>query len=662
MKSYSSYIPSKALKLTANELCNILKERLGKTFDIAISEQYTKTAVSQKEIPFEIKSPVYNLNNTNWFKKANIVGINVRTIGSFWNILKYSLSLSSIQNAIHLLPIWEPGAVGSLYGISSWQLNPEFYSKELENLYPYLNTLESQLKAVINILHSMGKTVGMDIIPHTDRFSEIVLSNPSFFEWIKRDIDKILDHSDDLYLEVQDLIVNFIKENGAAVSDFTFSDDYNNFFLDKFSESDRLKVLFGNPTDYLGRQKRRVLLLKYLYKAGYEPTPATMGTPFRGLKLDTSKKYIDGEGLVWRDYLIDKPGPMSRVFGPLSRYKLYSSKDNNANWEIDFAKPLKNVWTYVQSKYAYYQKTFFFDFMRGDMSHVQIRKDGVPEKIDNYYDILGSVKNYIQTNNNAKYFGYMAESFLWGRDSFGYGLEIDHLEAADADIVLGDLQSTVLGSEEFIKLFASYRDFIGIRKASPCFTMITADKDDPRFDKFYQKGNIARFFTGIFLFNISSYMGLGFQTRDIHLQKAANEYYTKLYVFQESAKDKITTGPYIFGDNIIFFKKIEKIKKLAESISEELVDSELKFLLFPDLIGASKVLAWTQKQNPKYVFIVNLDTEKDIPYFGLPDFANGVNLTLIFSLPNHKQMPIFNGKHYIIRDLLKSGILVYKIS
>jgi len=30
----------------------------------------------------------------------------VRTIGHFWNVVKYALSLSKAQSAIHLLPYW----------------------------------------------------------------------------------------------------------------------------------------------------------------------------------------------------------------------------------------------------------------------------------------------------------------------------------------------------------------------------------------------------------------------------------------------------------------------------------------------------------------------------------------------------------------------------
>ena len=63
-----------------------------------------------------------------------MVGVNVRTLGSFWNVVKYAMTLPDCQSAIHLLPIWEPGVVSSLYGIAGWNLNREFFSSELANL------------------------------------------------------------------------------------------------------------------------------------------------------------------------------------------------------------------------------------------------------------------------------------------------------------------------------------------------------------------------------------------------------------------------------------------------------------------------------------------------------------------------------------------------
>ena len=73
-----------------------------------------------------------------------------------------------------------------LLGSNYCSVKLEFFDKDLYQTFPNLDTVEKQLKVVINLLHVMGKTVGMDVIPHTDRYSQIVLANPHYFEWLQR--------------------------------------------------------------------------------------------------------------------------------------------------------------------------------------------------------------------------------------------------------------------------------------------------------------------------------------------------------------------------------------------------------------------------------------------------------------------------------------------
>ncbi|MFM8488352.1 MAG: hypothetical protein ACKOCH_18615, partial [Bacteroidota bacterium] len=103
----------------------------------------------------------------------------------------------------------------------------------------------------------------------------------------------------------------------------------------------------------------------------------TMGPPYRGIEVDPDPDAvnIDEEGRIWRDYRFTNPGKFSRVFGPLTRYKLYEPKNNNADWELDFEAPNVRAWDYVCGHYKQVQSAFDFDFMRGDMSHVQMRPE-----------------------------------------------------------------------------------------------------------------------------------------------------------------------------------------------------------------------------------------------------------------------------------------------
>ncbi len=555
-----------------------------------------------------ITSPLHGNQDTVWMKRANTVGINVRTIQNFWNIIPYALTLPAAQDTIHILPIWECGVVASLYGPASWNINPEFYCAELAEAFPHLNTVERQLKVVINILHLMGKRVGMDVVPHTDRYSEMAIANPSYFEWLQRRDLTIVRHHSDLYREVEAIIYEYTKDRGAADLHIPFPNQETDFF-ENIKERERLRLLFGDKSDYEGRLSRRKEYVELLYQMGYETVPATMGPPYRGIEVDPDPSALttDEEGRVWRDYRIIKPQKFSRAFGPLARYKLYGALDNNTHWDLDFSKPNVPAWEYVCERYAEIQRYFNFDFMRGDMSHVQMRPAGVPLERDAFYDLLGAVKQYVLPEK--PYFAYFAESFLAPPNEMAYGDECDHLEASFADSTLGDLQSEPIGTTQFVKLFAQYNVWLETRKFAPNFTIMTADKDDPRFDAFYLKGNETRYFIALFLTDMPSYMGLGFECRDPHPSPAPNEHYTKLYVFQVNEGTKSTKGRYIWGTNRKLYAGLQRQKEIANEIWPLIKDADTQWLIPPDATGQNKVIAWTQKDNPSFVFIVNLDTE-----------------------------------------------------
>ncbi|MEM8527497.1 MAG: hypothetical protein AAGG68_22845 [Bacteroidota bacterium] len=605
-------LPPMALTLTTHQVLEMYRGRLGQLFFEAIRPENT------------IPSPLANKQDTNWIKTTNMVGINVRTIGSFWNIMKYMLTVPASQQSVHILPIWEPGVVASLYGMSSWNINPEFYSAELAVSVPHLNTVEKQLKVVTNLLHATGRIVGMDVIPHTDRYSEIVLGNPQYFEWLRRKDLKIVDHRANLHENAQAIILQFLKKYSSARHQ-NYPDHSAIFFSKDFPEWMRLEVLFGAKEDYKRRLERRNILIQMLYDEGYEPVPATMAPPYRGLEVDpsTDAKTIDQDGRIWRDYRITKPENMSRVFAPLTRYKLYERLDDNRNWEINFEQPRTEVWQYINEKYRSIQAAYNFDFMRGDMSHVQMRAEGIPEKADQYYDIHKSIKNHIQ--QFVPYFAYFAETFLAPPNEMGYGDEVEHLILSEADSTLGDLQSMVVGSQRFLSEFARYDQILRSTTLVPNFTIMTADKDDPRFDEFYLKGNEIRLFCGLFLTDMPSYVGLGFELRDPNRTPAPNEHYTKLYVFQEKEGAKATRHSYVWGENGELFHHLSRTRVVAEKILPEIFGQAVKWLVPPDESAKRKWVAW---EVDKYIFLANFDLEKEVK---VSDIENFESLQLLFS-------------------------------
>ena len=642
-------MPETAVKMPVPELFSILQERLGyQVIDACLNP----------DVLYE--SPLSGLQSPVWLKRCNMAGINVRTIHNFWNVVKYALTLPASQRAVHLLPIWEPGVVSSLYGIASWNINPEFFSPELYETFPHLDTVERQLKVTVNVLHAMGKVVGMDVIPHTDRYSEVVQANPQYFEWLQRKGTEITDHSNHLHERVQDAILDFLKKNGS--NGVEYPADRNTFFGDAFGENNRILALFGMLRDYGQRSKRRAALMDHLFRLGFEPVPATMAPPYRGLKTDPTSITVDGEGREWIDYVIEKPTSMSRVFGPLTRFKFYDNKNDNRDWEIDFEKPNREVWAYFTASYARIAREYSFDFMRGDMSHVQMRAAGVPPQPDEFYDPLRAVRNVIQ--QEKPHFGYFAESFLGPAGYLAYGDEVDHLEAADADTTLGDLQSMVIGSPEFLQNFRWYLDILATRQVTPSFTLMTGDKDDPRFDKFYVSGNEARLFIGLFLPDMPSYMGLGFECRDKHLSPAPNEHYTKLFVFKISDGPKATKGNYVWGKNTGLFDNLLKIRLFAEDFLPKIAACTTRWLLPPDPTGHQKVIAWTLAERPEYLFIVNLDWELDALNIKIPcpaAVAGKAVWNMLFStMECADKALIFNGKNVPVASIRAGEARVYR--
>lgn len=600
-------LPQTAVQLSVYQTLDILHKRLG--------NETIRRALNPAET---VDSPAKRYSDGSWLKRSNMVGINVRTVGSFWKIINYTLTLPAVHDSIHLLPIWEPGVVGSLYGMVSWQINPEFFDVELARFVPALDTVEKQLKVVTNLLHAMGRTVGMDVIPHTDRFSEMVLAHPSLFEWVRRDEksgkpDQLADHSSLVYRFVEEVIWQFLKFRGSAdgtplayTKDVFFSTDSTTL-----TDDQRLRMLFGHPTDYGGRLSRRIALIQHLTAQGFETLPMTMAPPYRGLHIDANAYTVDDYGQTWYQYAFDKPEPMSRVFGPLARYRFYESKDNNQNWELDFDRPNRPAWAYISRKVAECQRAYNFDFMRGDMAHVQMRPEGAPvtdamNPASQYYDPLRAIKKHVQ-DSGVPYYGFFAETFLAPPGTMSYGNELDHLEAIEADSTLGDLQSLVVGSDEFRRQFGAYSDYLRTRRFAPNFTVMTADKDDPRFDEYYRTGNLFRYFTALFLTDMPSYVGLGFEVRNLHEERGVNEEYTKLYVFQvgdDRQPDKVTHGPFVWGQNADQFIAIERMRVFAESIWSVIAGKETTWLVGP--ADGQDYLIWTHTEPTGYAFAASM--------------------------------------------------------
>ena len=664
--------PQDALNRPLEGMLGLLRARVGSTtVDTALSDAAVDLDAPLTDLPPAVRSPRAEEPDASWLKRTNMAGVNVRTVGDYGGVIKYAMTLRENIDSVNLLPIWEPGVVSSLYGIASWNLNTEFFSEELFELAPNLSSTGRQLRAVSNLLHVMGKTIGMDVIPHTDRFSEAALGTPDLFEWMRVVDRQIVDHSDALNSEVERVVYDWLTTRGPADQSMSLPSSADALFA--LDESARLRLLFGTPEDRFGRIDRRVDLLAHLKERGLEPVPATMGVPFRGIAVDPDPAHtvIDDRGLEWPDYVITRPEFMSRVFSPLARFKLYERLDDNRNWEIDFSRPREHVWDYVCRHYAEVQHIGNFDFMRGDMSHVQMRPEGVPAVVDDFYDILASVKTHIQQESKVPWFGYFAETFLPARDVFQFGEELDHLEASLADATLGDLQATVVGDHEFLRRFRRYLDDLETRRVAPAFTIMTADKDDPRFDEFYRSGNEARQFTALFVPDMPTYVGLGFEIRDVHHHPVENERYTKLFVFKEEGDSnrypsKARFGEeFIWGQNEELFQRITALRSYAEGVLGEIGETSTRWLIPPDATTLRGTAAWTQQGTARYVFVVNFDLSAESGYFGIPGLHARVELVEEFStvgaVGEVDRRLVSNGFFHRIENLWPGEGRVYKV-
>lgn len=669
--------PQDAIATPLSNVLEVLTRKYGDAISIALSDTAVDLSRPLDELPEAARSPRSSESNPSWLKRTNMVGINVRTVGDYGGVVKYALTLPAATDSVHLLPLWEPGVVRSLYGIAAWNLNTEFFSDELYEYAPNLDTVGKQLRATTNLLHVMGKSVGVDVIPHTDRFSEPTLCNPRLFEWMRIRDREIVDHSDGLVRTVEEAVFAWVVDRGPAIEGDAVPASVEELF-DR-DEAVRLRLLFGHEDRLFERTGRRVDLIMHLKWIGLEPVPATMGVPFRGIEIDPDPAHtvVDHYGMEWPDFVISEPDFMSRVFSPLARYKLYERLDDNAQWQIDFDRPRTEVWDYVCRHYAETQHIGNFDFMRGDMSHVQMRPDGVPDVVDEYYDILAAVKTHIQRSANAPWFGYFAETFLPARDVFQFGEELDHLEASLADVTLGDLQSTVVGDHEYLRRFRRYLDDLATRRTAPSYTVMTADKDDPRFDDLYRAGNEARLFTALFLPDMPSYVGLGFEIRDVHWDPVENERYTKLFVFHEEGDSntypsKARSGDdFIWGENDELFARVTDLRVFAEAILPGLADSTTEWLVPPDATTLRGIAAWTQnpatipRGGERYVFLVNYDLTSGSGYFGVPALPSDSLVTAVFSTRgvDHVRGEILrhNGFFHRVENLAPGEGRVYRV-
>jgi hypothetical protein len=235
----------------------------------------------------------------------------------------------------------------------------------------------------------------------------------------------------------------------------------------------------------------------------------------------------------------------------------------------------------------------------------------------------------------------------------------------------------VVGDHEYLRRFRRYLDDLATRSTAPAFTVMTADKDDPRFDLFYRAGNEVRLFTALLLSDMPSYTGLGFEIRDVHLEPVENERYTKLFVFHEEGDSNIYpskarfSDDFIWGTNDELFARLTDLRVFAEAVLPDIADSTTRWLVPPDATTLRGIAIWTQEPSSlapgarRYVCLANYDLERDSGYFGVPGLPEDATLKPLFTTLGAERLDestvVSNGFFHRIENLEPGEGRVYVI-
>ena len=172
---YEEYLLNGYLNKTLHEMLQIKDEVIIRFYNL-ISEKST------------IESPVKNSAASRWMTTSDFCFVNVRATGlnnEHGNFIQAAKILPCIRaESIHLGPFTNY-EFGVIYAVSSLI---SIDSRLIHNGIKL--TPDDQLKAFVQAVHLLNKTIGFDIEPHVSQFSTPVLIQPELFRWIKLSDDK----------------------------------------------------------------------------------------------------------------------------------------------------------------------------------------------------------------------------------------------------------------------------------------------------------------------------------------------------------------------------------------------------------------------------------------------------------------------------------------
>ncbi|MBK8190712.1 MAG: hypothetical protein IPK79_09730 [Vampirovibrionales bacterium] len=644
--SFLACPPAEALAMSTPQTLAILEKRLG--------ADVLRRALTPGE---SIESPLADAHarerqtdssahESGWLAKSHIVGAHPRALGSFWNVVKYAMTLSAAQNAIHLLPVFEQ-QLNSLYMQNSWRIESEFFDPALAQAHPQLDTPEKQLKATINVLHAMGKAVGFDLMRSSAHYSEMMMAHPDYFPWVQlsEDLSAIARQDNRAHEPAQAVMRGFLQEFGdagamdlqalAAIEARMARDgwwtvpadackgpppppDFDLFApASESNEEARLSALLGPVSCPQLRLARRIAILTRLKDARLFPAPVVDGPPFRPLSLAGLNK--DGWPLFEVGALTQRDrGGFSSIFGGMAPYKLYET-DDAGRFQID--KPLPAVWAYLKRQAVDLQKAYGFDFIRGDMAHLDYRaaaasQNPAPEALTpEAYDMFSAMKQAVQRENGAPWFAFLPEAMFHIKPHNPDALQ--HARWMTSDAALGQLQGRSLEGDDFRRSL-QWRNQAHAQSNLPiCNGMMTADSDNSARAHLYAspRGNLARAFAG--LFSPPSYMGMGFEMKgDPAGADSASSAPVDKTAFTHPYNNGLKNKPYQWGKSAETFNGLTRMKRRLEADEHALGKAFQRGVitpLDPHADPRQPVVSWVLKPDgarPEFLFALNTDIER----------------------------------------------------
>lgn len=303
-------------------------------------------------------SAAYDHDRTGSLEDRNLYGL--KETGTFIKTLALLPYLKEMGvSLMYLLPIasytrmYKKGDMGSPYGVK------DFYTIDQDLFDPITGdelTVNDQFKAFVEACHRLGMRVALDFIPRTNaRDSKLVMSNPDWFYWIKKEDEAV--YKTPWVEGVKKLTVpepehaKFIYNSPEVLS-----------FIDLFQV---------NPKDAFPKAWKKIVEkvathpeLNHLELIEQE-TGLTVAPAFADVMNDPQPAWSDVT--FFRLFLDD----------PLAAQPFLKGKKHNPYMLFDVAKsslnpggrPNRELWDTLADIIPFYQREFGIDGMRIDMGH-----------------------------------------------------------------------------------------------------------------------------------------------------------------------------------------------------------------------------------------------------------------------------------------------------